>query len=221
LPSKGEIAVDQQDQGQGLPEIHRILSGDESGWTDLYERVLNLAKKFVRLKKINAPDKTAGEIAHEIAVKFFERHVRPESLRRFINTGISSYVARMVANWAVDFFEQQAASRELLNTEDIEAETNRRPPIFLLEDCWPSELWSPERILQFKQSVRIIRRAIDGLSKNRKAVIMGSVAGLTHDAIAKKIGKKARTIGQELRRARKDLLKLLPPDCVPVKGSLF
>jgi RNA polymerase sigma factor (sigma-70 family) len=204
-----------------VPEIQRILSGDGSGWKDLYGRVLNLAKRFVRLKKINAPDKTAGEIAHEIAVKFFERHVRPESLRRFIHTGISSYVARMVANWAVDFFKQQAASRKLLNTEDIEAETNRHPPIYLLEDCWPSELWNPERMLQFKQSVRVIQRAIEGLSKKRKAVLMGTLGGLTQEAIAEKIGKKANTIGQELNRARGDLLKLLPPDCVPVKGNLF
>ena len=209
-----------QDHGQGVPEIKSILSGDESAWADLYEIVLNLAKKFVRLRRINHPGQTAGEIAHDVAAKFFERHVRPENLSRFMDEGVSGYVFRMVYNWAVDFFKEQEKARELLRVEDLEDEKSR-PPIFLLEECWPSELWSPERIVQFKESLEITQRAINCLSEKRKKVLRGRLWGMAHKAIAKEIGLVTSAVGQELNRAREDLLRLLPRDCVPVKENLF
>jgi len=171
--------------------VKRAGGGESAAYRALVEkyekRVYNLAFEVLKNKE------DAEDVAQESFVKAYL------SLRDFKGrSSFYTWLYRIVYNMAIDF-RRKLIRRGVDNVQFNETNLHAAPAL----DSYPS---SPDAVVLGKEQGREIRRALDSLSEEHRAVIMlREIEGLSYKDIARITGVSRGTVMSRLHYARKRL----------------
>jgi RNA polymerase sigma factor (sigma-70 family) len=209
--------------GDTIPGRDEIRAGQAEGWakfcefcTELLTSILNRGYWFRR-------EQTAKEMAIEATTKVFMTFKKsPERLYGFKSVEeLTYYLRKTVRNTYVGNAIAQDLRDQKYPVSPEEAEEFGID----LNGKWRAFHFGPpdtERMLAACEMKAIVEKALEGLSEKRRTVLKAVSDGLSHDATAQLAGlKNGRSVGQELNRARQDLLKRMPEDSVLALEAFF
>ena len=190
-------------QNSDSPEDHDLIRSFCEGKKDAFDelvtkhkdRIFNLCYWFL------GDFQEANDMAQEVFLKVFR------SIDKFrFESSFSTWVFRIAVNTCKNRIRSMEY-RYKKWMDRLGADPGHGNPVSLvLED----ETESPQDALEKKEQTAMIRKAINSLSPDKKAVaVLRDIEGLSYEEIGKITGLNVGTVKSKLSRARMDLKKKL------------
>jgi RNA polymerase sigma-70 factor (ECF subfamily) len=170
--------------------IERCLNGEQAAWDDvvrLYRRkVFNIAYKFVGRHDL------AEDLTQEVFLKLYRAL---DTFDRRAN--FQTWLISVSRNLCIDHYRSVRKEREVVNRDVDPAELTP-----------PSGERSAQSILEQRDRVRLLRRALDTLPPAlRTAVMLRDIQELTYQEIAQRLALPEGTVKSRINRGRTELAR--------------
>jgi RNA polymerase sigma-70 factor (ECF subfamily) len=192
--NKGSISLQDTDMDDAL--VRAAADGDRTAFDDLVrrhqDRVFNLCVWFL------SDYQEADDMAQEVFIKAFR------SLKSFrFEAKFSTWLYRVAVNTCknrVNSLEYRIKKwTDRLDTGDMN-------PGDAADEDHSSQTFSPQEHLEKKEKMQQIQKAVNGLSGDKKAVVLlRDIEGLAYDEIARITGLSLGTVKSKIARARMEL----------------
>jgi RNA polymerase sigma-70 factor (ECF subfamily) len=169
-----------------------------AGGRDILDRAIEAYYDEIRstVRRRGYTSTAAAEILHDLYIKLAER---PERLSSVVS--VRAFLTRAALNLGIDRRRREQLERKLFAGTEHEQ--------LAVADMVPSI----ERVLEAEARLRQLRQAIDALPAKRRVVfLMHRIAGMTPDAIARRLGISRNMVDRHLRKALLHCLQSLSPD---------
>jgi hypothetical protein len=204
------ISVGKEDP---IPGREEILEGKQEGWEVFCTFCVDFLTLMLCRYHLFKWEETPKQIALGITTRIFLAFKKSsETLAEMSTAGeIMSYLRRCAWHYrkTAAITERVLAKRPRTLEEREEARENlNKDPRFFLELAFPDA----ESTAEARELVALVEQGRRKLSQKRCEILDRATWGESHEMIgqAQKMNKKA--VGQELNRARKDLLRHMPED---------
>lgn len=187
----------------GLCLAERAAAGDREARRELFERHREVAYR-VALRITGRPE-DALDVVQDSFIRAFERL---GDLQR--ESGFQTWLLRIVSNRALDLLRARRVRLSIpLDGDDDDAR---------LELAAPDAQNRPERGIEHRELAERLRRAIESLPPDQRAVFALYATGeMTYGQIAEALGIPIGTVMSRLYHARRRLHGMLP-DLAPASG---
>jgi len=211
-----------------IPGREEILAGKQEGWEIFCEFCVEWLIQILNEHNWYRKESTAKHIASEIITKVFLAFNRnPETLANMKTFGeIRGYLLTTMKSVRIERAKEQsklnkkgvtpeelenpgiAASqrRELEEPDVVAYELKKEAPRLFTLDF--------ERGLAARELLVQVKRAHERMPSKRGEILRKAMEGDSHKMIAQEFGVNEKTVGQELNRARRDLLKHVPENSI-------
>ena len=170
--------------------IERCLAGDQQAWEQIVRlhrrKVFNVAYKFV------GKHDEAEDLTQDIFLKIFR------SLDTFDRrANFQTWLISVSRNLCIDHYRSVRKEREVVNREIDPAELTP-----------PSNERSAQSVLEQRDRVRLLRRALDKLPPAlRTAVLLRDIQELSYQEIAERLALPEGTVKSRINRGRTELAR--------------
>jgi len=170
--------------------IARCLDGDQTAWEDIVRlhrrKVFNIAYKFV------GRHDQAEDLTQEVFLKLYK------SLDTFDRrANFQTWLISVSRNLCIDHYRSVRKEREVVNREIDPAELTP-----------PSNERSAQSVLEQRDRVRLLRRALDKLPPAlRTAVLLRDIQELSYQEIAERLALPEGTVKSRINRGRTELAR--------------
>ena len=164
---------------------------------------------------------TRDEVADDVTYKLWKRfRDDSEAFIQLTDGCFTRYVNCAVKNNAIDHRRVAERRSDLKADLQVEAETYD-PARAASVPLHLSERSRPDRLLNFRNYSKIVEQTMQKLSAKRQKVLILLLDGASHKKIAAELGLGIKTVGAEIRRAQKDMWRLMPEDAMPPAEHLL
>jgi len=170
--------------------IARCLDGDQTAWEEIVRlhrrKVFNIAYKFV------GRHDQAEDLTQEVFLKLYK------SLDTFDRrANFQTWLISVSRNLCIDHYRSVRKEREVVNREIDPAELTP-----------PSNERSAQSVLEQRDRVRLLRRALDKLPPAlRTAVLLRDIQELSYQEIAERLALPEGTVKSRINRGRTELAR--------------
>jgi RNA polymerase sigma-70 factor (ECF subfamily) len=170
--------------------IARCLDGDQTAWEEIVRlhrrKVFNIAYKFV------GRHDQAEDLTQEVFLKLYK------SLDTFDRrANFQTWLISVSRNLCIDHYRSVRKEREVVNREIDPAELTP-----------PSNERSAQSVLEQRDRVRLLRRALDKLPPAlRTAVLLRDIQELSYQEIAQRLALPEGTVKSRINRGRTELAR--------------
>jgi hypothetical protein len=203
-------------KGDPIPGREEILAGKQEGWETFCTFCVEFLTVMLTQYHLFKWEETPRQIALGVTTKVFMAFKKsPETLA---SMKTAEEIMRYLRKCAWIYRKAAAIVEEMLAHKPItpeEAEEqgidlNKNPQVFGLAFS------DPERTTIAREVYALVTQVRGQLSPKRTEALKRAVRGDSHKEIAQALGMKSeQAVGQELNRARQELLKHLPKDTIP------
>lgn len=195
--------------GEGAPpdEVDALVERVKKGDDDAFGEIVTLYEKLVynAVCRVLSANGRATDSAEEIAGDAFVKAWR--SIRLFRgDCAFSTWIYRIAVNTAKDMLrsERRHPTLSITGEDDDDGEPREWDiPVTSGDDV-------PEYALDRKETILMVRRAIEALPEDmRQIIVMRDINDMQYSDIAKVLGIELGTVKSRLNRARAALKKIL------------